>query len=158
MARARAHRLDRPQSVAAFRAWLVKMGAELLAPTNPYEVVRFRSGAGLSVVYRCERTRQNSMTNQAKPAWEAFKRDRVLDLAPAVPPPPRPPVSDRVILRFAAKTPLTIARLQRRDQRGIRDASLRLFGLERAGRLVRSSGGPGRALTWRLAEEIEHAG
>lgn len=35
----------------AFKAWLSKQGAEVLAPTNQYEVVRFRARGAVHVVY-----------------------------------------------------------------------------------------------------------
>ena len=40
-----------PDPDAAFKADLVAAGAELLAPTNPYEVMRFRTSYGVGVVY-----------------------------------------------------------------------------------------------------------
>lgn len=141
------HRLDRAASVEAFKAWLTSCGADILDPTNPYEVVRFRSGAGLSVVYRCERTRYNSMTNQAEAAWSAFKKGQPLDLGPA-PVRERPPVLSRALVRYAGRYPLTIARVTRRNRQGIRAALHLLMGLERDGLLIRGGGGPGEALIW----------
>ena len=35
-----------------FRTGLVSAGAEMLAPTNPYEVLRFRTVHGVGVIYR----------------------------------------------------------------------------------------------------------
>ena len=37
---------------AAFAAALVAAGGEMLAPTNPYEVMRFRTAYGVGVVYK----------------------------------------------------------------------------------------------------------
>jgi hypothetical protein len=36
----------------AFRAWLTEQGAEILQPTNPWEVLRFKSYGATSVLYR----------------------------------------------------------------------------------------------------------
>lgn len=38
-----------------FKLWLQRLGAEVLAPTNPYELVRFRARGGTHVVYRGRR-------------------------------------------------------------------------------------------------------
>ena len=35
----------------AFITWLRREGAEVLAPTNPYEIARFRAHGGTHVVY-----------------------------------------------------------------------------------------------------------
>jgi 5-methylcytosine-specific restriction endonuclease McrA len=39
------------RGINAFKAQLVEAGAELLGPTNPYEVLRFRSKLGVGVIY-----------------------------------------------------------------------------------------------------------
>ncbi len=39
----------------AVREWLSAAGAEVLEPTNPYEVLRFRAGGATSVVYKNDR-------------------------------------------------------------------------------------------------------
>lgn len=43
------------KSTKAFEAKLVEAGAELLAPTNPYEALRFRTKYGVGVVYASKR-------------------------------------------------------------------------------------------------------
>lgn len=40
------------REVERFRAWLIERGASVLTPTNQYELLRFETQAGLSVVYR----------------------------------------------------------------------------------------------------------
>ena len=45
----------KPKALAAFRAELVQAGAELLGPTNPYEVLRFRTRIGVGVIYTGKR-------------------------------------------------------------------------------------------------------
>lgn len=42
-------------TIAAFTARLTEAGAELLAPTNPYEVLRFRTSKGVGVIYSGKR-------------------------------------------------------------------------------------------------------
>lgn len=44
-----------PQKLEKFKAWLAHNGAEVLAPTNEYEVVRFLSGSDTCVIYRSDR-------------------------------------------------------------------------------------------------------
>jgi hypothetical protein len=43
------------RSLAAVEARLKERGAEILAPTNPYEVLRFRTSKGVGVIYRGKR-------------------------------------------------------------------------------------------------------
>lgn len=51
--------------VQAFQEWLASRGAEVLVPTNEWEVVRFKSGTSTGIVYRNARgeiTTQGSAT------------------------------------------------------------------------------------------------
>lgn len=41
--------------LAAFQARLMQAGAEILGPTNPYELLRFRTSKGVGVVYTGKR-------------------------------------------------------------------------------------------------------
>jgi hypothetical protein len=43
------------KSLDAFQKRLIEAGAEMLAPTNPYEVMRFRSSKGVGVIYTGKR-------------------------------------------------------------------------------------------------------
>ncbi|GEP00583.1 hypothetical protein [Methylobacterium haplocladii] len=152
-------RLDRPKDVKAFRRWLARNGAEMLDPTNAYEVVRFRGTAGLSIVYANGSGRSHALTGQAEDAWTAFCDGRSLDLAPQAAwiddPDQRPAaMSDADLIEQAGRMPITIAFLMEHDALPMREASQRLFGLERSGRLVRSGGRPGTALTWNVAAEV----
>ncbi|AJA07420.1 hypothetical protein SKP52_02425 [Sphingopyxis fribergensis] len=65
---------------AKFRAALVAAGGEMLAPTNPYEIVRFRTSHGVGIIYRNKRGREtwNAEALQAK----AHIADRKGSLAP----------------------------------------------------------------------------
>ena len=40
------------EKVEKFKTWLVKQGAIVLAPTKQHEVVRFKTGGGISTIYR----------------------------------------------------------------------------------------------------------
>ncbi len=42
-------------ALSTFRKRLEQAGAEILAPTNPYEVLRFRSSKGVGVIYKGKR-------------------------------------------------------------------------------------------------------
>lgn len=44
-------RLQLEKKLSAFKAWLTERGAEVLEPTNEFEVVRFRAGASTNVIY-----------------------------------------------------------------------------------------------------------
>ena len=43
--------LIKPDAVPRFKRWLIQNGAEILANTNQYELIRFRCDAGVGVVY-----------------------------------------------------------------------------------------------------------
>lgn len=47
--------MSRPATIESFKARLRAAGAEILAPTNPYEILRFRCSKGVGVVYRGKR-------------------------------------------------------------------------------------------------------
>lgn len=46
--------LQKPKKVVALQNFLTQRGAEVLPPTNPYEVLRFRAASGVNVIYRNE--------------------------------------------------------------------------------------------------------
>lgn len=56
-----------------FAAWLVSNGSALMEPTNPFEVARFLTDAGIGVVYRKEGGRITTWTNGADRAFRAFR-------------------------------------------------------------------------------------
>lgn len=62
-----------PAELAKFRAFLEKSGAVLVPPTNQWELVRFRTENGVSIVYTNSRGRL-TFTNEAEQAWEKFGR------------------------------------------------------------------------------------
>lgn len=59
-----------------FKSWLTKRGAVVLDATNQWEVVRFKTVNGVSVIY----TRQNghlTFTGESEEAYKAYKANRV---------------------------------------------------------------------------------
>jgi hypothetical protein len=59
-----------------FKSWLVKRGAIVLDATNQWEVVRFKTVNGVSVIY----TRANghlTFTGESEEAYKAYKANRV---------------------------------------------------------------------------------
>lgn len=55
-----------------FRQWLEQHGAELLKPTNEWEVLRYRAGPDTHVVYRNSKGRTWKAVNGAGAAVKAF--------------------------------------------------------------------------------------
>lgn len=56
---------------AKFRNWLEKMGAVILPPTNQWEIVRFKTQNGVSVVYQNARGRL-TFTGESEEAYNRF--------------------------------------------------------------------------------------
>lgn len=66
--------------VDKFKLFLVASGATLLEPTNPYEVVRFRTKNGVSVVY--EGKRGYSFTGESAEAFEMMEKKNAWTIIP----------------------------------------------------------------------------
>lgn len=147
-------KLSQASSLKAFRAWLAANGATVQAPTSRFEVVRFRSASGVSIIYRNENARPHKMTGDAQAAWTAFSNGEALDLSPPPPAyiadPERRVVetSDADLIACAGQRPITVAFLMERDGMPMREAAARLFGLERRGLLTRSGGRSPGPLLW----------
>lgn len=62
----------KPDEIDQFKKWLVERGAELLIPTNPYEIVRFRAAGRAGIVYE-KQNGARTMTGEALGAWADFK-------------------------------------------------------------------------------------
>lgn len=58
--------------IDSFKAWLTSRGAEVLVPTNEWEIVRFRGDGATSIIYN-SKTGARTYTGRAKAAWDAFK-------------------------------------------------------------------------------------
>lgn len=63
------------KNVDQFKTFLIQSGATVLDLTNEYEVVRFRTVNGVSVVYEGRRGR--SYTGEAREAFEQFKSGNI---------------------------------------------------------------------------------
>ena len=59
------------KKLPAFKDWLTARGAEVLAPTNEWEVIRFRAGHAIAIVYR-KATGQLTYDGVARAALNAF--------------------------------------------------------------------------------------
>lgn len=56
----------------AFKYWLTQRGAQVMSPTNEWELIRFRDGGVTSVVY-FRKTGEVTFTGSSHAAWDAFK-------------------------------------------------------------------------------------
>lgn len=65
---------DRVQKrLYAIKDWLTASGAEVLAPTNEYEIIRFRANGGTHIAYRKGNGNQSvTFTGEAEIALRAF--------------------------------------------------------------------------------------
>lgn len=61
--------------IPKFKTWLEKMGAVVQAPTNEWELVRFKTQNGVSVVYTNSRGRL-TFTGESEEAYNRFKAKR----------------------------------------------------------------------------------
>lgn len=59
-----------------FKRWLVKHGAVLLDPTNEYELVRFKTDNGVSIIYTNSKNRPPKMVGESREAYDAFLGNR----------------------------------------------------------------------------------
>lgn len=75
--------LLRPAVRRRFESWLRDAGAELLAPTNEWELLRFRAGPEVGIVYRNARGRIN-LQAAAQPAWRAYASGQPWRASPKV--------------------------------------------------------------------------
>ena len=72
----------RPKQLEGFEKWLVSNGAEILRPTNEYEVLRFRAGADIGVAYRKKDGRISFATTNMTKAWVAYKNQKPFPFRP----------------------------------------------------------------------------
>jgi hypothetical protein len=59
-----------------FAEFLTVAGADLLPPTNEYELARFKTVNGVCVVYRNKKQAVRFSNDHARLAWEAFVGDK----------------------------------------------------------------------------------
>lgn len=68
---AKKHSILKPSDRKRFEAWLDQKGADVLAPSNEWEVVRFKDGNGTHIVYRNKNDRLR-FTGDSHAAWQSF--------------------------------------------------------------------------------------
>lgn len=62
-------------NVEKFKNWLVKRGAIVLAPTNDWELVRFKTNWGTSIIYT-KADGSMTFTGESKKAYEAYTENK----------------------------------------------------------------------------------
>ncbi|MDP9652049.1 HNH endonuclease [Paraburkholderia caledonica] len=67
---------------AKFEAFLTERGAQILQPTNEWELLRFKTSRGTSVVY-CNAKGGITPTGESDKAWAAFEKNGAWRGAPA---------------------------------------------------------------------------
>ena len=67
------------RGIPKFDKWLRQRGAEILQPTNKWEVLRFRCAKGVGVVYKNASGAASLGQEWIKQAWLAYKRNLVWD-------------------------------------------------------------------------------
>lgn len=65
-----AHRIAK--KLDKFKTWLSGAGAEVLKPTNEWELVRFKSGGATSIIYK-NKSGRVAFTGEAETAWRSFE-------------------------------------------------------------------------------------
>ncbi|MFM0638042.1 HNH endonuclease [Paraburkholderia metrosideri] len=75
---------------AKFEAFLTERGAQILQPTNEWELLRFKTSRGTSVVY-CNSKGGITPTGESDKAWGAFEKNAAWRGAPAPHKRPRKP-------------------------------------------------------------------
>jgi len=73
-----------PRVLPTFTSWIVSRGAQVLATTNEYEMLRFKTDTGTGVVYRNKHFRLK-LVGEAPVAFEAFRKGLPWRATPAVP-------------------------------------------------------------------------
>lgn len=60
------------KNIQKFQEWLSERGAQVFAPTNEYELIRFKSGEETSIIYR-KKSGDLTFVGSAKEAFEKFR-------------------------------------------------------------------------------------
>lgn len=71
------------KKVAAFRDWLSGCGAQVLEPTNEWEIARFKAGDQTCVIYRNKVGGVRYSSEFAEQVWKAFTSGAAWRAAPA---------------------------------------------------------------------------
>ncbi|WP_342163021.1 hypothetical protein [Methylobacterium sp. SD21] len=141
------------RTVAAFKKWLIKAGAEILPTKGEYEVLRFRGGGVLSVAH-CSPKARVWFQGGAEEAFEAYLDGTPCQFTRAEELPPVldsiGPDSGRIIFDMATEGPVTIAAIMDRLRVTMGAASAFLSTETANGHLTRSGGGRGDAYRWEI--------
>lgn len=130
--------------VKRFTDWLTARGAQVLNPTNPYEMVRFTTERGLGIVYTNSRGRVTHVGEAAK-AYNAFKANAAWDAGIAAP-------------RRKTQTDRLVAQLRERDGSGCFFCRLPVTDDASIEHLVpRGHGGPSHLSNYALAHRMCNA-
>jgi hypothetical protein len=70
------------KKAAEFRSWLSGCGAQVLEPTNEWELIRFKAGNDTCVIYRNKAGRV-TFSGVSEAAWKAFTNSTAWRAAPA---------------------------------------------------------------------------
>lgn len=73
---------DLESNLMPFKAWLIARGAEVLSPTNEWEVVRFRTNEGVSIIYK-KKHGALTFTGESFKVWNAYQSNGAWRAAPA---------------------------------------------------------------------------
>lgn len=68
-------RRSETEEIEQFKAFVSAHGGEVLVPTNPYELVRFRGNGVTSIIY-AKQNGTRTFTGEANAAWAAWKGQR----------------------------------------------------------------------------------
>lgn len=74
--------IDLERRLPAFRGWLFARGAEVLTPTNEWEMLRFRTNNGTSIIYK-KKHGALTFTGEAELVWRAYRENAAWRAAPA---------------------------------------------------------------------------
>lgn len=68
-----------------FRAWLIRNGAQILDPTNEYELLRFQSRQGIGIIYRNKHGMVSHISKVAKTLLDSCEAGRDVPCSPEKP-------------------------------------------------------------------------
>lgn len=78
------------EKIEMFRNWLDQNGAQVLEPTNAWELIRFKTDEGTGIIYANAKG-ETKFTGPALDAWTAFKGAHSWRAAPATKRKPKSP-------------------------------------------------------------------
>ena len=112
---------------ANFEAFLIQRGAQILQPTNEWEVLRFRSIAGVSIIYR---NAQDGLTftGDSAEAWDAFAKGQPWRGTPKTKSPKNVDAKLRAIIKRDGETCFYCGRLTSESDRTIEHLVSRTHG------------------------------